>query len=348
MNNICCAILTIFASIFILVVIGLLLAGCEMPISTWNVNETIDAVAEHGEIICHSDGFDEICFVPQPVEVIIEVLIEKEIIVIETQIVEVEVPGETQIVTVYKEVEVPVDPIVEVVTEYIEVPVEVIKIVETEKIVEVPIEVPAPTDYVDREVIKIVEVEVEKIVNVPVEVKVIEYVEVEKEVEVIKEVGKSLSEYTAEEIKAEYKRRGFTPEVVTQVVTQVVTSSNCELPLEVYSNDIAHDNSKLDYWEIGIIYPAFLLGEDYYYRRKGFPRKNEDGTYNDGFDISISVGGTTYTEKDLINQKFLIGGETPVCVHYEFKPETKPTNFEVTVTAEFDGVKYKFQGTLGE
>lgn len=342
MNNICCAILTIFASIFILVVIGLLLAGCEMPISTWNVNETIDAVQNHGDTICHSDGFDHICFVPQPVEVIIEVPIEK--IVEVEKLVTVEIPGETQVIKVYTEVEVPVDPIVQVVTDHIEVPVEVIKIVETEKIVEVPIEVPGPTVYVDREIIKIVEVEVEKIVNVPVEVKVIEYVEVEKEVEVIKEVEKTLSEYTAEEIKAEYKRRGFTPEVVTQVVT----SSNCDIPLEVYSNEIAPDNSKLDYWEIGIIYPGFLLGEDYYYGRKGFPRKNEDGTYDDGFEISISVGGTTYTEKDLTNQKYLIGGNTPVCVHYDFLPETKPSNFEVTVTAEFDGVKYKFQGTLGE
>ncbi len=325
-------------NLILVFILTILIGGCETPISTWKVNDTVDAVQDDGDTICHNDGFDHICFVPQPIEVIIEVPIEK-IVEIE-KLVPVEVPGETQVIKVYPEVEVPVDPVVQVVTDHIEAPIEVIKIVETEKIVEVP----GPTVYVDREVIKIVEVEVEKIVNVPVEVKIIEYVEVEKEIEVFNEVGKSLSEYTAEEIKAEYKRRGFTPEVVTQVVT----SSNCDIPLEVYSNEIAPDNSKLDYWEIGIIYPGFLLGEDYYYGRKGFPRKNEDGTYDDGFEISISVGGTTYTEKDLTNQKYLIGGNTPVCVHYDFLPETKPSNFEVTVTAEFDGVKYKFKGTLGE
>lgn len=244
MNNICCAILTIFASIFILVVIGLLLAGCEMPISTWNVNETVDTVQNHGDTICYSDGFDEICFVPQPVEVIIEVPIEK--IVEVEKLVTVEVPGETQVIKVYTEVEVPVDPIVQVVTDHIEEPVEVIKIVETQKIVEVPIEVPGPTVYVDREVIKIVEVEVEKIVNVPVEVKVIEYVEVEKEVEVVKEVEKIV-----------YKDR------IVEVIREICPEVTDSLIVSAYPSG--------ESWHISVEYPTFAIGQDYWDNKPNSP-----------------------------------------------------------------------------
>ena len=202
----------------------LMLVGCEIPISTWDVREKVDEIedGEFGE--CEWDGFDTICFIPQPYEVVIEVerivevpvevevIKEKEIIrevevpvyvevPVHGETVYVEVPGETQIVEVHTEVEVSTERIVEIVkvlTEQVEVPVEVVRIIEVpvETVVEVPVDVvrEVPVEVI-KEVIKEVEVpgetvvkEVEVIREVPVETVVEVPVEVIREVERIIEV----------------------------------------------------------------------------------------------------------------------------------------------------------------
>lgn len=284
-------------------IFSILIVGCEMPISTWNVNDTVDDVISDGEIICRQDGFDEICFVPQPYEVIIEVPVEK---IVETEkIVEVEVPGETKVITVYTEVEVPVDPIVEVVTEYIEVPVEVIKIVEVEVpgepvYIEVPVEVPGATVYVDREVIKIVEVEVEKIVKVPVEVKVVEYVEVEKEVEVIKEVEKIV-----------YKDR------VVEVIREVCPEGTASFIVYAYPF--------VGGWELSVEYPTMAIGQDYLDNHPNSP------------DLTV-----TSPQGSAVFVSYQSGGGRPVCAHFEIL--TTSEEIDVKVTGTFDGVAYKSIG----
>lgn len=176
------------------------LIGCEIPISTWDVKSKVAEIEGGGLGECEFDGFDAICLIPQPYEVIIEVekVVEvKKIVEVEVMVpgetIYIQVPGETQIVEVVTEVEVPVEVIREVtkiITERVEVPVEVIKIVEVPGetvVLEVPVEKVVEVEkvvYVDREVIK----EIEKIIEKPVEV--IKIVEKPVPVEVIKEVEK--------------------------------------------------------------------------------------------------------------------------------------------------------------
>ena len=135
------------------------LFGCEQRMIIDPVRQVAVEIQESGEGDCRFDGFDAICFIPQPVEVIVEV----------EKIVEVPVEVIKEVIRVVQQVvEVPVE-----VVKIVEKPFEVIK--EVEKIVEVPVEV-----------VKIVE----KIVKVPVEtIKIVEVVK-EVPVETIKEVEK--------------------------------------------------------------------------------------------------------------------------------------------------------------
>ena len=197
----------------VLMIIGILLTGCETPIVNWNVKDRVDEIHRTDTGECHFDGFDAICLIPKRVEVRIEVVRDNpdNLARIETLEAELEaernkpprveyiqLPGEKEIVEVRVEVPVPEIQIVEVVKivkERVEVPFTVIEIVYVDREVPGPeriVEVPGPERivYVDREVIK----EVEKIVKVPVEtIKIVEK-RVEVPVVTVKEVEKVVKE----------------------------------------------------------------------------------------------------------------------------------------------------------